>query len=251
MRSTLSSTKCLLVFVTLFTTIGLAACTAACSPTTSPTPTLSITAPADGATIPAGSVTVTVQTTNFDVVNKLGQSNILGEGHIHYYIDVDAPTTPGQPAVTAPGTYAESSETSYTWTNVTAGTHTFSTQLVNNDHTPLATPVVATITVNVSSSGGQSITINLTAQNLAFDKSTITVPAGVSVTIIFDNKDNISHNFALYETSSAQKSIFIGQIITAGTIEYKFTAPATPGTYFFRCDVHPTMMNGSFVVTGN
>jgi plastocyanin len=46
-----------------------------------------------------------------------------------------------------------------------------------------------------------------------------------------------------------QKPIFVGQIITgpSATIDYKFTAPITPGTYFFRCDVHPSM-NGSFIV---
>ena len=74
---------------------------------------------------------------------------------------------------------------------------------------------------------------------------------GASVTINFTNKDaGIPHNFALYTDSSATKSIFVGQIITGpATATYTFTAPATPGTYFFRCDVHPTNMTGSLVVT--
>ena len=85
---------------------------------------------------------------------------------------------------------------------------------------------------------------------MAFDQSTITVPAGASVTMNFDNKDSgVPHNFALYTDSSASKSIFVGQIITGpATITYKFTAPTTPGNYFFRCDVHPTAMTGTFVV---
>ncbi len=29
---------------------------------------------------------------------------------------------------------------------------------------------------------------------------------------------------------------------------YTFTAHSQPGTYFFRCDVHFTMMTGQFVV---
>jgi plastocyanin len=33
------------------------------------------------------------------------------------------------------------------------------------------------------------------------------------------------------------------------TTTYTFTAPSTPGSYFFRCDVHPTQMTGTFVVT--
>lgn len=32
------------------------------------------------------------------------------------------------------------------------------------------------------------------------------------------------------------------------TTTYTFTAPSTPGTYFFRCDVHPTVMTGQFIV---
>ncbi len=83
---------------------------------------------------------------------------------------------------------------------------------------------------------------------MSFDKSIITVPAGAAVTINFDNKDSISHNFALYTNSSATTAIFVGQIISATTITYKFTAPTTPGNYFFRCDVHPSIMNGTFVV---
>jgi len=67
-------------------------------------------------------------------------------------MDVEPPTTPGQPAVTGPGTYAAVMDTTYTWSNVAPGNHTFSVQLVNNDHTPLATPVVATIAVSVPSS---------------------------------------------------------------------------------------------------
>jgi len=33
------------------------------------------------------------------------------------------------------------------------------------------------------------------------------------------------------------------------TTTYTFTAPSTPGTYFFRCDVHPETMTGQFIVT--
>jgi len=108
------------------------------------------------------------------------------------------------------------------------------------------TPPVTTTTPPV----GQPVTINLVAQNMAFDQSTIIVSAGAQVTINFNNKDSgIPHNFSLYTDSSASKSLFIGQTITGPkTITYTFTAPATPGNYFFRCDVHPTIMTGTFAV---
>jgi plastocyanin len=118
---------------------------------------------------------------------------------------------------------------------------------------PTPTPTPATTTPPITTPAptptpGQSVTINLVAQGFAFDKATITVPAGASVTINFTNKDSAPHNFALYTNSSATTSIFKGQTVTASSVTYNFTAPSTPGSYFFRCDVHPTMMTGTFVV---
>jgi plastocyanin len=94
----------------------------------------------------------------------------------------------------------------------------------------------------------QTASINLVAKNMAFDQKTITVPAGASVSINFQNQDSVPHNFALYTDSSASKSIFVGQVITSSSITYQFKAPTTPGSYFFRCDIHPTIMTGTFVV---
>jgi len=92
--------------------------------------------------------------------------------------------------------------------------------------------------------------IALSAKNIAFNKSSITVPAGAQITINFDNEDaGIPHNFAVYETSAATNNIFKGQTITGvSSTTYTFTAPSTPGTYFFRCDVHPNQMTGNFIV---
>ncbi len=92
-------------------------------------------------------------------------------------------------------------------------------------------------------------TINLTAQNMAFNMSTITVAMGTDLTINFDNQDQVPHNFSLYTDSSAKTVIFRGQIVSGpGKATYSFMAPMQPGTYFFRCDVHPEMMTDSFIV---
>ncbi len=114
---------------------------------------------------------------------------------------------------------------------------------------PSTTTTSAGATSTTPAQGG-AVSIDLTAQNLAFDKTTITVPAGASVTINFNNKDTgVSHNFALYTDSSASSSIFVGQTVAGpGTTTYKFTAPSKAGSYFFRCDVHPTQMTGTFIV---
>jgi plastocyanin len=107
---------------------------------------------------------------------------------------------------------------------------------------PAATPTPAP--------GQPMASINLTAQNMAFSLSTITVPAGALVTVHFTNLDPLPHNFAVFTNSSLQQVIFRGQVIMGpnATATYQFTAPSQPGTYFFHCDVHPTVMMGQFVV---
>jgi cytochrome c oxidase subunit 2 len=97
---------------------------------------------------------------------------------------------------------------------------------------------------------GSHVMIDLTAKNIAFDKRTITVPAGLTVMISFTNEDKgIPHNFSVYKTSAGDDPIFTGKIITGPRrITYTFSAPKTPGDYFFRCDVHPKTMTGTFVV---
>jgi plastocyanin len=136
------------------------------------------------------------------------------------------------------------------------GTTPVTTQSPTTSQAPSVTPTTPASTTpapTTSTPAGQSITIDLIAKNIAFNMSTITVPAGAEVTVNFDNQDSgIPHNFAVYTDSSATTSIFMGQIITGpATATYKFTAPTTPGNYFFRCDVHPTIMTGTFVVTAS
>jgi plastocyanin len=99
--------------------------------------------------------------------------------------------------------------------------------------------------------GSITKTITLTAKNIAFDQSTITAPAGSTVVMTFINNDaGIPHNFALYSDRTTTGRIFVGDVVTGvKTVTYTFTAPSAPGNYFFRCDVHPETMTGTFVVT--
>ncbi len=105
---------------------------------------------------------------------------------------------------------------------------------------------------------GPDVLIDLVAKKMAFNTSKITVPAGAHVIIRFQNQEppgssqvtGIPHNFAVYTSSNVTTKIFSGEIITGGeNITYTFTAPAVPGTYYFRCDVYPPVMNGQFIVT--
>ncbi len=87
---------------------------------------------------------------------------------------------------------------------------------------------------------------------MAFDMTTITVPAGAAVTMNFSNKDVVPHDFALYTDSTAVTVIYKSDTVAGSSSKtYTFNAPTTPGTYYFRCDIHPLAMKGSFVVTAN
>jgi plastocyanin len=91
-------------------------------------------------------------------------------------------------------------------------------------------------------------TVPITAEGVAFDTDEITVKAGEEVTIEFTNNDSVDHNVAVYETPDADQEIFSGETFSGpDTKTYPpFPAP-DPGTYYFHCDVHPTM-NGDFIV---
>jgi hypothetical protein len=115
-----------------------------------------ITRPAQGSTVEAGNVTVSVDVKKFNVVDKIGQAAEDGEGHVHFYIDVgEIPTVAGEPATTEEGTYHAQATKEFTWEDVEPGAHTFAVQLVNNDHTPLSPPVIAQVTVEVEAGGGE------------------------------------------------------------------------------------------------
>jgi plastocyanin len=92
--------------------------------------------------------------------------------------------------------------------------------------------------------------IDLTAKGFAFNTSLISVPAGAAVTIRFNNQDpGVPHNLAIYDSPAQLTNLFRGEIITGvRAIDYRFTAPSTPGDYYFRCDPH-AIMNGVFRVT--
>lgn len=119
-------------------------------------PAIDILEPNDGSTVAAGDVGVVVSVRNFRVVNKLalGEGPVDGEGHIHYYLDVDEiPTAAGEDAGGRRrfdrGTYRAVGTTRYTWPDVQPGTHTLAVQLFQNGHTPLAPPVTDEVTVTI------------------------------------------------------------------------------------------------------
>ena len=92
-------------------------------------------------------------------------------------------------------------------------------------------------------------TVPLEASGIAFDTAEIPVRSGGKVEVQFQNQDaGVPHNFSVYTDDSATQPIFQGPIVTGpGAATYSFDPPP-PGEYFFRCDVHPVQMTGTFIV---
>jgi len=89
----------------------------------------------------------------------------------------------------------------------------------------------------------------VTALNTVFGTECLAAPADTKFTITFDNQDaGIPHNVSIYTDDSATQALFTGEMVT-GPKKLAYKVDALPaGTYFFRCDVHPATMFGTFVV---
>ena len=105
--------------------------------------------PAMDSTLDSGDISVKAFVEQFDIVDKTSQQNSAGEGHLVFYMDVTPPMKQGESTLSAEGTYAVSTETSYTWKSVGTGKHVFWVQLVNNDNTPIVPQAAVRINVTV------------------------------------------------------------------------------------------------------
>ena len=95
--------------------------------------------------------------------------------------------------------------------------------------------------------GGEcSTTIEIKANDLAFDIDSFEVPAETEFCINFENQEAIPHNVAIYDGGEA---LFTGDALNEpGSITYN--VPALPaGDYRFICDFHPQAMVGDVTVT--
>jgi plastocyanin len=111
-------------------------------------------------------------------------------------------------------------------------------------------------TPSASSTGGPSsggppptgIVLKIVAKDLAYNPRSLSAPPNTTVTVALDVQDpGIQHNFSLYKDNKYESAIAKGDIVTGPIVKnYTINTPA-PGTYYFRCDVHPEM-SGSFIV---
>ena len=96
---------------------------------------------------------------------------------------------------------------------------------------------------------GDEHVIHVKADDLAFDIEELDLEPG-PVKIDFENADGVQHNLSIYPDGPGAP-LFTGKIIAGGEhTTYEFESPP-PGTYVFRCDVHPQQMEGIVLVTAD
>ena len=95
-------------------------------------------------------------------------------------------------------------------------------------------PTAAASGTSSPAAGGTTVV----AKDIAFQPTSLTIPADTATAITFDNQDAAPHNIAIKDASGAQ--VFKGEIVTQTKVTYNVDAlPA--GTYGFWCEVHPNM----------
>ena len=85
--------------------------------------------------------------------------------------------------------------------------------------------------------GTPAATVEIAADNLAFDRDVLTVPAGAPFAIRFENRESAPHNVSIHDSAP----LFTGEIFS-GPAERTYQVPAlAAGEYRFLCDLHPEM----------
>lgn len=99
--------------------------------------------------------------------------------------------------------------------------------------------------------GGPPV-VELVAQDIAFNPTDLTVPAGEPFEIAFDNRDaGQQHNVAIYDNPEFSGTpVFQGDLVAGPAQATYHVDPLAPGPYSFLCQVHPTMTGQIETVEG-
>lgn len=91
-------------------------------------------------------------------------------------------------------------------------------------------------------------TVSVAASGTRFTTDCLAAPADQAFTISYDNRDAIGHNLVILESHTSTSVLFRADIFP-GPKTSSFQVPALKaGSYVFHCEVHPSVMLGTFVV---
>ena len=97
-------------------------------------------------------------------------------------------------------------------------------------------------------------TVEISASNVQFDTDLIEIQSDGEVRVRFTNLEDVPHNVAFYVSETDLTPVSEGSVGVTfngspeGVVDDTVFEIPEPGEYFFRCDVHPTLMTGDFIV---
>jgi plastocyanin len=107
---------------------------------------------------------------------------------------------------------------------------------------PTPTATAPSETASPTGGGGPAAEASITAAGLAFNTTTLSLPADTPVALTMDNQDpGTQHNVAIYRDEAYTDALFTGDLVTGPTTVTYDVPPMPPGSYSFRCDVHVAM----------
>lgn len=97
-----------------------------------------------------------------------------------------------------------------------------------------------------ATAGGKT-TVDVAAADFSFDPTAFTVAAGEDVTVTLKNGGAAPHTLTVYRDAEFTDPVQGAETGTvSGGSKGSFTATFGAGKYRFRCEIHPTLMQGEF-----
>jgi plastocyanin len=108
---------------------------------------------------------------------------------------------------------------------------------------PSVTPAPSGVASAEPSGSADPNLVYISALQIKFEQTEVTVPADTSFQIEFENKDaGTPHNVAIHLGSPTGAELFKGEIFNGVATRVYTVPPLDAGAYGFICTVHPTMI---------
>ncbi|MFM8998547.1 MAG: cupredoxin domain-containing protein [Actinomycetota bacterium] len=98
-------------------------------------------------------------------------------------------------------------------------------------------------TIEAAAGAGEAVEgPTVVAMGLAFDTDVIELAAETATIVRMDNQDaGVPHNISVYTDETLSEQLYKAELVTGPAIAEYVIPPLPAGTYYFHCDVHPTM----------